>query len=229
LGRTGAWNSSIGAKAVMGVTGLLLVLFLIIHLLGNLQIYIGAEEVNRYAHFLKSVPELLWGFRIGLLVLLVLHVWAAIRVTLQNRAARPVRYQLQQSIQVGISSRTLIWTGSVILAFLIYHLLHFTLGVTNPDQFAVRDAQGHHDVYKMVVLGFSMWPVVLAYVVANLLLGFHLFHAVPSLFQTVGLNDPRWEPGLKRVGRTIAVVVAAGNISMPLAVLVGIVGSGGGH
>jgi succinate dehydrogenase / fumarate reductase cytochrome b subunit len=227
-GRT--WTSSIGMKTVMAVTGLALVLFLIAHMLGNLQVFLGPEPLNRYAAFLQGLGELLWGMRIGLLVLFVVHVYAAIAVTLGNRRARPSRYAHEATVQVGIASRTLIWTGLVVLAFLIYHLLHFTLGVTNPQHFAMHDAQGRHDVYAMVVLGFSQWPITVAYVVANLLLGFHLFHAVPSLFQTLGWNDPKWSGGLRRVGIAVALVVAGGNIAMPLAVLGGLIRLGtGGH
>ena len=122
----------------------------------------------------------------------------------------------------------MIWTGLVVLAFVLYHLAHFTFGVTNPEHFAQHDGEGYHDVYTMVILGFQLWPIALTYIVANLLLGFHLSHGIASLFQTLGFNDPKWEPNLRNLARVAATVIAAGNISMPLAVLTGLIGLPGG-
>jgi succinate dehydrogenase / fumarate reductase cytochrome b subunit len=222
-----AVSASIGAKGVVAVTGLALAGFVIVHLLGNLQIFLGPEALNAYAKKLSSLPALLWSVRVGLIVLFAVHLTAAVRVTLQNRAARPLRYERRKPAHRAPAARTMIWTGLVVLAFVVYHLLHFTFGVTHPQHFALHDLQGRHDVHRMVVLGFSEWPVALSYVVANVLLGFHLSHGVASCFQTLGAASPRWEPPVRRAAQALAVAVAAGNAAIPLAVMLGVVRAGG--
>lgn len=218
------WNSSIGMKMTMAVTGAALIAFVIAHLLGNLQIYLGADVLNDYAKKLKSIPAVLWTFRLGLLALFAIHVLSAIRLTRMNRAARSEKYAVQRPVQVGIAPRMLLLSGLVVLAFVVYHLLHFTAGVTDPSHFALHDASGRHDVYSMVVLGFSQPVVSGAYIVAMLLLGMHLTHGIASVFQTLGLNEPKYRPLLTALGPVLAWLLVAGNISIPLSVLLGLVG-----
>ena len=217
-----AWSSSIGTKTLMAGTGLLLLLFVIGHLLGNLQIFLGREALNAYAHKLRSLPEILWVARIGLIVVFLVHVATAVRLTRLNRSARPVRYRVQKAIEVGYTSRTLILTGAVILAFVAYHLLHFTLGLADPETFHVVDAAGNHDVYSMVLLGLSKPPVAGAYLVAVLLLGAHLHHGIASLFQTLGWNAPKHRPLISRLGPLVALAIFVGYASIPLSIVLGI-------
>jgi succinate dehydrogenase / fumarate reductase cytochrome b subunit len=214
----------------MAATGLAILLFVTAHLLGNLQIYLGPEPINRYAAFLKSVPEILWAMRAGLLVIFVLHVLSAVRLTLQNRAARPVRYAVRKPQEAGVASRTLLLTGLLVLAFVLYHLAHFTLGLTDPANFHHLDEAGRHDVYRMMILGFRQPPVVVIYLAAMTVMGFHLWHAVGNLFQTLGWSTPRYRPMIARGGRILALALVLGNVSIPLSVLLGIVTlTSGGH
>jgi len=223
-------SSSIGTKAIMAATGLAILLFVIAHLLGNLQIYLGPEPINRYAAFLKSVPEILWAMRAGLAVVFVAHIVSAVRLTLQNRAARPVRYAVRRPQEAGPASRTLLPTGLLILAFVLYHLAHFTLGLTQPQHFHHLDEAGRHDVYRMMILGFREPVIVAIYLAAMAAMGFHLWHAVGNLFQTLGWSTPRYRPMIARGGRILALALVAGNVSIPLSVLLGIVTlTSGGH
>ena len=217
------WNSSIGMKTVMALTGMGLLLFVIAHLLGNLQFFLGADALNSYAKKLQSLSAILWGMRIGLLAIFGIHVLSAARLTLLNRAARPTSYSVQKPVQVGIAPRTLLLTGSLILVFIVYHLLHFTIGVTDPDHFHLKDAGGRYDVYAMVIHGFSQPAVSISYIVAMLLLGTHLSHGIPSLFQSLGWNYPKYEPFLNRAGAILAWLIVAGNVSIPLSVMLELV------
>jgi len=223
-------SSSIGTKAIMAATGLAILLFVVAHLLGNLQIYLGAEPINRYAAFLKSVPEILWTMRVGLAVVFVAHIASAVRLTLQNRAARPVRYAVRKPQEAGVASRTLLLTGVLVLAFVLYHLAHFTLGLTDPEHFHFLDDAGRHDVYRMMILGFRQPLVVALYLAAMTAMGFHLWHAVGNLFQTLGWSTPRYRPMIVRGGRILALALVLGNASIPLSVLLGLVTlTSGGH
>ena len=222
-------GSSIGTKATMAVTGLLILLFVIAHLLGNLQIYLGPEPINRYAAFLKSVPEILWGMRIGLALVFVVHIVSALRLTFQNRAARPVRYAVRRPQEADLPARTLILSGLLVLAFVLYHLAHFTLGITHPEQFHHVDELGRHDVFRMMVLGFREPSVTGLYLAAMAALGFHLWHAIGNLFQTLGWSTPRYRPFLATGGRVLALALVLGNASIPLSVLLGLVRLAGGH
>jgi succinate dehydrogenase / fumarate reductase cytochrome b subunit len=235
--RPGFLSSSVGAKQGMAITGLLLVGFVIVHMLGNLQVFLGPEALNRYAQFLKGTPELLWTARLGLLVIFVLHVYLAFRVRQRNADARPIRYAVEKNLASTAASRTMFLTGLVVLAFVIYHLLHFTLGVVHQapvldesgrptgefvNYLELHDKTNRHDVYNMVISGFSNPWITLSYVVAQVILGFHLYHGASSMLQTLGLNHPRFNPILRKVGPVVAAVVVIGNSSMPLAVLLGL-------
>lgn len=215
--------SSLTAKLFMAVTGAGLVLFVIAHMMGNLQIYLGQEALNAYAHKLKSMPALLWTARIGLIGLFGGHLALAVYLRKINGSARSQQYQFRDPVDASFASRTMLMSGLVIFAFLIYHLLHFTLGVTDPRSHGLVDDKGHHDVYSMVVLSFQNVFVSGAYIVAMCFLGLHLSHAVASMFQTFGLTSGSSRKWVHKIGQTIAVVLMLGNISIPISVLLGIV------
>lgn len=216
-------NSSIGMKWTMGLTGLAVFLFVLAHMLGNLQIYAGPEQINQYAVNLRALGPLLWLARLGLLAVFVVHVASAIRLTQLNRAARPVPYAVTSPQVSGYASRTMLMGGLIVLGFLLYHLAHFTFGFTHPEEFALRDAQGRHDVYAMVVLGFRHPLVSMIYILAMIPLVMHLSHGVSSAFQTLGANSPRYNPLLRAAGPVLGAVVFVGNVSIPLAVLAGVI------
>lgn len=217
-------KSSIGAKHVMALTGLMLVGFVLIHMIGNLQIFAGQEAINSYAANLKALGPILWIARAGLVVAALLHVGSAIRIVSMNRAARPVRYKLLKPDASTFASRTMVWSGLIVMAFLVFHLLHFTLG-GGPlgAQFNLIDSFGRHDVYNMVVLSFQIPVVAISYVFAILLLCLHLSHGVTSVFQTMGLNHPKYNGLFHLAGPAFATLVLIGNCSMPIACLAGLV------
>ncbi len=218
-------TSSVGTKQVMALSGAGLLVFVLGHMLGNLQIFRGPDAYNAYAAGMQALGPLLWIARAGLLALLVVHVACAIRLSRRNRAARPVPYAVREPLASTFASRSMVLTGLMVLAFVVYHLLHFTIGVTDPDAFHRTDALGRHDVYSMVVLGFRSAPVAIAYAVAMLLLGLHLAHGIQSLFQTLGLSSPRYRPLTRAIGWGVAGLIVLGNVAMPLAALFGVVGS----
>lgn len=215
-------GTTIGAKWVMGLTGIGLFLFVIGHMIGNLQVFQGPDKLNAYAVTLRSFGPLLWIIRGGLLAIFVLHVWAAIRLTLLNRAARPVSYRVRRSIS-NLSSRTMMVGGVALAAFILYHLAHFTFHWTHPAYAALVDAAGRPDVHTMVVQGFREWPVVALYIVGMAALLMHLTHGVSSFFQTIGANHPNWGRVWNATGPILGVLVFLGNVVMPLAVYAGYV------
>ncbi|MBK9374048.1 MAG: succinate dehydrogenase cytochrome b subunit [Holophagales bacterium] len=207
---------SIALKAVMALTGLVLYGFVFVHMVGNLQLYQGPEKINAYAAFLKSVPAVLWGFRAVLLGAVGLHAVAAFILWRRNRAARPVGYASQDFQAATITSRTMYWTGPMIGLFIVYHLLHLTVGSVHPTF-------SHTDVYSNLVTAFSNPAVSIFYILAMVALGFHLFHGAFSLFQTLGLKTPKYEKPLKVVLMAVSTVIVVVNISFPIAVLAGLV------
>jgi succinate dehydrogenase / fumarate reductase cytochrome b subunit len=218
------WRSSIGGKVTMAVTGLVLFGFVVAHLLGNLQLLKGPAAINGYAKFLAEQGALLWAARGALLLVFVLHVVTGIRLARQNRRARPVPYAVQATIAATWASRSMLLTGLTTGAFVVYHLLHFTFGVTNPGDFARKGAgAGGHDVHAMVTASFSRPGIVLAYVAAQVLLYFHLSHGFQSLCQTLGIHHGRWTPWIRRLSYLLAGLVAAGNLFLAVSVLTGIV------
>jgi succinate dehydrogenase / fumarate reductase cytochrome b subunit len=228
------FKSSLGKKFVMAVSGAGLFCFLIGHLLGNLQIFLPPEAINRYAHFLQSTPELLWSARLGLLALVALHVWSAIQLSLENRASRPVRYAIDPARQsASVASRTMLGTGSIIAAFIVYHLLHYTVRVEaingSPIDFhSLKDAAtGHNDVYAMVIAGFQVWYVSLFYIIAIGLLCLHLSHGIKSMFQSLGLMNRSYRGIIDKAAPVIAALLFLGYASIPAAVL--FLGHGNDH
>lgn len=218
-----AFKSSIGGKVIMALTGLGLVLFVIVHMTGNLQMFLGQEAMNNYAVTLRKVPLLLWVARLGIIGFFVFHVIDGLRLKFQNRGARPEAYVSQNTVRASFASRTMAISGVLILGFLIYHLLHFTLGVTNPDHFALVDAQGRQDVYNMVVYGFQNVIVAGGYVLAMVLLFTHLSHGAASWLQSLGWNHPKINALAKVVAPAVTWLVCLGFVSVPLAVLFGLI------
>lgn len=227
----GIFQSTLGRKYIMAVSGAVLVVFVIGHLMGNLQIFLGREVINAYGEFLHSVPELLWGARIGLLVMVGLHIWSAISLSNANKAARPIAYENWNPTAASYASRTMLMSGLIIAAFVIYHLLHYTFEVpginfTGQDFGTFEELRpGHdarHDVYKMMVVGFSQPLVALFYILAIGLLCLHLSHGVSAAFQSLGLKNKTWGPFLDRFAKGFAIVIFLGYASIPTAVLLGL-------
>lgn len=218
----GRWvRSSIGAKWVMAVTGILFFAWLVLHLIGNLAVFGGQENFNAYANFLHEQPLLLWGQRLGLIPIVVLHILAGIRLSQLNRQARPERYQGYRYREAGLASRLMLVSGLIVLAFLVFHLLHLTFGAIFPGEFAQSTGEGPRDVYSMVVAGFSRPWVVAAYVIPLALVALHLSHGIWSALQTMGLYGTRWTPFARQASVIIAVLLAMGFISIPVAILIG--------
>jgi succinate dehydrogenase / fumarate reductase, cytochrome b subunit len=218
------WRSSIGGKVTMAVTGLLLFGFVVSHLLGNLQLLQGPEKINRYAKWLHDLGPLLWVARIGLIVIFVLHVATAIRLSRANKAARPVAYKMPNTVQATMASRSMVLSGLSLLVFVVYHLLHFTFGVTNPEHHAMKagGAEGH-DVYAMVTASFSVPAIAIAYAAFQLVLFLHLSHGIQSLAQTVGIHHARYSPMIRTLSFLVALLIAGGNALLAFSVLLGIV------
>jgi succinate dehydrogenase / fumarate reductase cytochrome b subunit len=219
------YRSAVGKKWVMALTGIMLMGYVFFHMIGNLKIYMGAEDVNHYGEFLREllVPILprtvtLWLLRIGLIAAFVLHIHAAASLTMMNRRAHAAGgYISRRDWQAAnAASRSMRWTGLVILLFLVWHLADLTWGNVNPDY--VRG-----DVYRNVVASFERPAVAILYIVANIALGLHLFHGAWSMFQSLGLNNPKWNSWRRGFAAGFAAVVAVGNISFPIAVLTGVV------
>ncbi len=217
-------DSSIGQKLVAGATGLALVGFLIAHMFGNLQIFSGTEALNEYAALLKSQSGLLWSARIGLLGLIGLHIAMTVRQRFRNRPLRNSGYARTNYQRTTAASRSMMLTGTLVLAFIIFHLLHFTLGVILPDAYAQSDAQGRHDVYGMVVAAFQNPIIVAIYVVGMLGLATHLKHAISSAWQTLGLAVQGHNSVLRRMSPLLAAIIIAGFLSVPLSVAFGLIG-----
>ena len=209
------WDSNVGKKAVMAVTGVIMVLFVIAHVLGNLTFYQSAAALNGYASLLKARPLLLWPARAVLLVAVILHVVAALQLRNRSRAARPVGYETYEPQVSTLASRTMRWGGVLLLTFIILHILHFTTGTLFPADFDAADVAGN------VVRGFSIWWVSLFYILAMLSLGLHLYHGLWSSPRSLGVQYPR-SPVRRRVALVVAVLVAGGFIALPLGVLTGI-------
>ena len=215
------WRSSIGKKFLMGISGLALVGFAVAHLAGNLTIFLGPDTINAYAEKLRHLGVLLWVARITLLGFAAVHVLMGIELARENRAARLKGYRRQKSIQTTLAAKTMALSGILILVYIVYHLLHFTFGVTHPQAAHLEDPLHRHDIYSMVVLGFQRVPVAVGYIAAMALLCLHLSHGIGSLFQSVGFNSERSRPVVERAGRLIALGLFIGYSAIPLSVLLG--------
>jgi succinate dehydrogenase / fumarate reductase cytochrome b subunit len=216
-------QSSVGRNILMALTGLLMVLFVIAHMLGNLTIF--ASFINAYAEHLHSLPALVWIYRVVMIGAVLLHIFIGIQLTLENRAAKPQRNTLTKYRSVTFAGETMIWTGLLLLVFIIYHLLHFTVRITNPGISNFVDALGRPDVYRMVVLSFRHGIISVIYAVAMIILFFHLSHGIQSFVQTIGWNNDRTLPIVRRTGLVISVILLIGFVSVPFTVIVGILRS----
>jgi succinate dehydrogenase / fumarate reductase cytochrome b subunit len=220
--------ASIAKKLLMAVSGIVFVGFVIGHMLGNLQIFIGRDRLNAYAETLQHLGAILWIIRGFLAIFLILHVYTGLTLYLENRRSRPTKYIRKDTVQASVSSRTMFFSGLGIIIYVVYHLLHFTFLATNPQYADLVDATGRRDVFTMIITGYSNYYISAAYILAMIVLAFHLNHAVPSLFQTLGLNNQRWRPLLERLGTIVAIVVLIGYVSIPVAVLLNLVRLPGG-
>ena len=214
-------GSSVGAKVIMAVTGLGLWGFVIAHMLGNLQVFQGPEPLNAYGHFLQH--ELLhgagvWAMRAGLLTITALHIAFGLRLAAKNRAARPVQYAKKKTMRTNPASLSMAVTGLVVLGFIVFHILHYTVGVVVPVDYALEDAKGRHDVFEMVWRGFHTPWIVAIYVIGQVVVLSHLTHGTVSLWQSLGWHHPVWTPVLRVVGRGLAVLIFAGNLGIVFAV-----------
>jgi len=217
------FSSSIGKKILMALTGLVLFGFVTGHLVGNLQIFQPAQKINAYGHLLESLGAGLWLIRAFLLACLVVHVWIAIQLTLENRAARPQGYGKDFTNRATLASRVMARTGLVVLAFLIYHLMHFTLRVQHPEwgehTFRLADGTMVRDVHTMIIQGFSGVGVSFFYILAVGLLSYHLSHGIVSMVQTLGLKNEKWTVGLERFAVAYCWIYFLANAAIPLSVL----------
>jgi succinate dehydrogenase / fumarate reductase cytochrome b subunit len=213
-------SSSVGRKIVMAVTGLILLKFLVIHLFGNSLIYFGL--INAYGEQLHRLPLLVWGFRFFMLCVLSVHIFFGIQLTLENNAAKPQAYAVKKNLRASFSGRTMIWSGLLIIIFLIYHLLHFTVRVTNPEISSGIDVMGRLDVFKMVVLSFKNIAIAGVYVAAMIMVALHLTHGIQSFVQTFGLNNDKTIPVVEKAGTGVAFILLLGYAAIPLAIILGI-------
>ncbi len=214
-------RSSVGAKYVMALTGLGLMIFVIAHMSGNLLIYFGREALNDYAHGLTEHPLLLWSVRGGLLAIFLIHVFFGLRTWQENQTARPIGYVHEDTIQANWASRHMMLTGSVVLLFVVYHLLHFTFGVIDAGNFKYAHEPKEGDVAGMVIAGFQQPLISVSYMLAQIVLGLHLWHGGSSWLQHLGLNGRGYDAVVNNLGAVIALVVVAGNCSIPLVILMG--------
>ena len=217
-------KSSIGAKALMAITGIMLVLFVIGHMVGNLQVFLGPEKLNHYAHTLQSLGPILWIIRLVLLTTLVVHIWSALLVVRMSVAARPVDYQRRKDLTTGFAARTMFVSGIIVALFIVYHILHFTTGTIDlAGSTGLLLPDGEHDVYAMVVQGFQHPLTTIIYCIATVILCLHLSHGVSSLMQTLGFRNDCNAAKIDKIGPVLALIILIGNLSMPLAALTGLI------
>ncbi len=219
------WNSSIGKKWLVALTGIALLGFVIGHLAGNLQMFGGADKINAYAEFLHNNQKLLWVMRLGLIVCFIGHIFTTICLVRQNRAARPERYSISRNVQAKAATRSMIYSGLTVLSFVIFHLLHYTFRVTDPRFKLIAEGgklTSVNDVFQMVVLGFQSPVISGFYLLSVALLSLHLSHGISSVFITFGLESKKSIVQVGRYSMLIAVLIFLGYASIPAAVLLGV-------
>ena len=210
------WRSTVGKKVVMALTGAMGVGYLAAHMMGNLQVFEGAGKINAYADLLKSNMGLLWMARSVLVIAVGLHIVAAYQLARISQRSRPVGYKRWRPVGSDFASRTMRWTGTLLALFIVYHLLHLTTGAVHPDFVQA-------DVYHNVISGFRVWYVSVIYIVAMLMLGLHLYHGAWSMFESVGLNHPKYNRLIRALATIVTAIVVAGFIAIPAAVLMGFI------
>ena len=216
------YQSSIGKKWVVALTGAILILFVIGHMLGNLQIFLGQDTLNAYAQKLQSLGELLWVARIGLLVTVILHIVTTVLLAIQNAMARPQKYEVKKRVAATLAARTMLVSGLIVLCFIIFHILHYTTMSFYPDWKEWHDAAGRHDVYRMMIVGFQNKWVSAFYILSVFLLCMHLSHGIQSFLQTLGIRTRGWAAGISKASVVLAWLIFLGYASIPTAVLLGI-------
>ncbi len=214
--------SSLSKKYVMALTGVMLFGFVLAHLLGNLQIFLGAQWLNDYAKHLAELPLVLWPARAILLAVLIVHMFLAIRLSVENKNARPIAYDQSATVRASFASRTMLLSGFAIFFFIIFHLLHFTFGKTHPQFYSLVTSDGHHDVYSMVILSFRDPWVAVSYVCAVAFLALHLSHGLSSFLQSLGLLNEKNLPCARKAAKIAALLIFLGYSSMPICSILGI-------
>jgi succinate dehydrogenase / fumarate reductase, cytochrome b subunit len=223
---TRVFKSTVGKKYIMAVTGFFLMLFVIGHLAGNLQVFGGPEMINRYGNFLQTNLEVIWPVRILLMIFLVLHIWSAARLSAENYAARPVAYSVYRPVGSSYASRSMLMSGIMLFIFVCYHILHYTAQVTylngtQQDFTTFVDPKKQHDIFKMMVVGFRNGWVSAFYIAGIGLLCLHLSHGAQSMFQSIGWKNDVYRPLLEKAAVAVAVLIFLGYISIPVAILLG--------
>jgi len=216
-------QSSVGRKIIMAVTGIVLVAFVCVHLLGNSSVFFGADAINAYAQKLHSLGPFVWVFRLVMLAAFAIHIIFGIQLTLENRAATPDKNVQVKRLKTGFGAETMIVSGLVLLAFVIYHLLHFTVRVTNPDIYVPLGTHGMVNVYDMVVKGFHSALAVIIYLIGMAFLFLHVGHGFQSLFQTLGLSNDKSLPVMGMISKLVGFVLLIGYISIPLLIVAGLI------
>ncbi len=219
------WRSAVGKKWVMAVTGIMILGFVFAHMAGNLKIYLGQEQMDHYAEWLRTIGEpalpkgvFLWIMRVGLIVAFVLHITSAVQLTRMNQRARPTKYQSPRDyIAADFASRTMRWTGVIVALYLVFHLMDLTWGNANPD--FVRG-----DAYENLIHSFQRVPVAIVYIVANIAVAIHIYHGAWSMFQSLGINNPKWNTARRGFAIGFALIIGIANVSFPLMVVTGVVG-----
>jgi succinate dehydrogenase / fumarate reductase, cytochrome b subunit len=214
-------NSSVGRKILMSVTGQLLIIFILIHLIGNSTIFFGPNGINAYAEHLHSLPPLVWAFRLFMLAAVGVHIIYGVQLTLENKAANPGAYAVKKNLKATFASENMIWTGLALLAFIVYHLLQFTVHVT-PDVVVGLDSVNRPDVFNMIVTSFSNALIALIYAAAMVMLFLHLSHGIQSFVQTMGWNNEKTLPAFGTGGKVVAAFLMVAYISIPAVILSGI-------
>jgi succinate dehydrogenase / fumarate reductase, cytochrome b subunit len=219
-------QSMVCRKIVMSATGLFMIFFVIIHLLGNMSLFNGPDGINAYAAMLQSLGPFIWLVRLAMFSVLCLHLFFGIRLTLENRSAKPQTYAVRKNISASFAGRNMIWTGLLIALYLIYHLLHFTLHVISPELSASKnlDAMGRPDVFMMVVFSFRKALIVVLYLSAMAALALHLAHGIQSMVQTLGLNNEKTLPVMAKIGIAAALILFLGYAAIPAGIISGMVG-----
>jgi succinate dehydrogenase / fumarate reductase cytochrome b subunit len=213
-------DTTIGKKLVMAASGIVLFGFVIGHMLGNLQVYLGPTPFNEYSKFIHDTPTLMWGTRVVLLLAVLAHIVTALQLWKLNAEARPVAYAKKKDVATSYAARTMRWSGPIILAYIVYHLAHLTFGVTNGlgYEHLPLDANGIPDVYHNVVLSFKVPWCFATYCIAQVMLALHLYHGAWSLFQSLGINHRRYNETLRSVASAIALATTAGFLAVPVGV-----------
>jgi succinate dehydrogenase / fumarate reductase cytochrome b subunit len=218
-------SDSIGRKVVMAITGLLMVLFVVGHMLGNWSIFAGANGINTYAEKLHGLPVVVWATRVVMLAAVLFHLVLSIQITLENNKANPSKYAVDRSLRATFAGKNMIWTGLLLGAFIVFHLFHFTIrSVPGMEIVQVQELSGRYDVFAMVAGAFGKAFTVVVYVVAMVSLFLHLSHGVQSTFQSMGLNNPKTMPGFVKFGTVLSVIFLLGYGSIPVAIFFGLIG-----